>query len=212
MKKEKSESAKVRAADLQKELEDKREEAGKLEIAWKSQKELVENINKIQEKIGSLKQLELSEKQNLFVEKLSASYEQYGLYSDSVGQLSTKLSDFLNWYAHFLQMSNYLGEIDKNEGLIVTYAQAKDFAKIKAIVTDSQSKISLAKQELDEAEKIIPFPFVVKFKTMFDDYNSYVSSLSSLADSVEKNDADKVIENVNKATEYFLHSISKYKD
>lgn len=159
--------------------------------------------DEIQAKIGSLKQLELSEKQSLFVEKLSKSYEQYGLYSDSVGQLSSKMSDFFNWYSHFLQMSNYLTVIDKNEGLMGTYAQAKDFAKIKAFVVDSKSKIVLAKQELDEAEKIISFPFVIKFKAMFSQYNDYVSSLSALADSVEKNDADKAIEDYNTATGYY---------
>ena len=159
--------------------------------------------DEIQAKIDFLKKLKLSEKQNLFVEKLSKSYKQYGLYSDSVGQLSSKMSDFFNWYSHFLQMSNYLTEIDKNEVLMGTYAQAKDFAKIKALVVDSKSKIVLAKQELDEAEKIISFPFVIKFKAVFSQYNDYVGSLSSLADSVEKSNADKAIEDYNTATGYY---------
>ena len=159
--------------------------------------------DEIQVKISSLKQLELSEKQSLFVEKLSKSYGQYGLYSDSVGQLSSKMGDFLNWYSHFLQMSNYLTEIDKNEGMISTYAQSQDWTKVKAIVVESKSKIKLAKQELDEAEKIISFPFVIKFKAMFSHYNGYVSSLSSLANNIEKKDVNKALEDVNTATRYY---------
>ncbi len=63
-KEEKSESAKVRAADLQKELEDKKEAAKKLEIAWKTQKDLVESINKLQEKIDQAKvRLEAAERE-----------------------------------------------------------------------------------------------------------------------------------------------------
>ncbi len=159
--------------------------------------------DEIQAKISSLKQLELSEKESLFVETLSKAYEQYGLYSDSVGQLSSKMSDFLNWYSHFLQMSNYFSEIDKNEGMMNTYAQSKDWTKVKAIVVESKSKVELAKKELDEAEKIIPFPFVVKFKAVFVQYNDYVSSLSSLASNIEKNDATKALEDVNTATKHY---------
>ncbi len=158
--------------------------------------------DEIQVKISSLKQLELSEKQSLFVEKLSKSYEQYGLYSDSVKQLSSKMGDFLNWYSHFLQMSNYFTEIEQNEGMISTYAQSQDWTKVKAIVVESKSKVELAKKELDEAEKIISFPFVVKFKAMISQYNSYVSSLSSIANDIEKNDINKALEDVNTATQY----------
>lgn len=64
LKKEKSESAKTRAADLQKELEDKKELTSRLEASWKTQKNLVENINKIQEKIDQAKiKLELAERE-----------------------------------------------------------------------------------------------------------------------------------------------------
>lgn len=64
LKKEKSDTAKARAEDLQKELEDKRESARKLEIAWKTQKELVESLSKIQAKLDQAKvRLETAERE-----------------------------------------------------------------------------------------------------------------------------------------------------
>ncbi|MFZ2202744.1 MAG: Clp protease N-terminal domain-containing protein, partial [Microgenomates group bacterium] len=64
LKKEKSDTAKTRAEDLQKELEDKRESAQKLEVAWKTQKELVESLSKIQEKLDQAKiRLETAERE-----------------------------------------------------------------------------------------------------------------------------------------------------
>lgn len=77
LKKEKSDTATTRAADLQKELEDKKEEAKKLEIAWKTQKELVEAINKIQEKIDQAKiKLESAEREVKLEEAAEIKYGQ----------------------------------------------------------------------------------------------------------------------------------------
>lgn len=87
LKKEKSDAAKTRAEDLQKELEDKRESAQKLDAAWKTQKELVEGMSKIQEKVDQAKiRLETAERE---VKLEEAAEIKYG----ELPKLSKELSD-----------------------------------------------------------------------------------------------------------------------
>lgn len=87
LKKETSDTAKSRAADLQKELEDKKEQANRLEIAWKTQKNLVESINKAQEKIDQAKvKLENAEREVKLEEAAEIKYGQ-------LPKLTTELAD-----------------------------------------------------------------------------------------------------------------------
>ena len=55
LKKESSDSAKARREILQSELEEKKELAGKIEVAWKKQKQIIESIQKIQTEIDKNK-------------------------------------------------------------------------------------------------------------------------------------------------------------
>ncbi len=92
LKKEKSETARARAADLQKELEDKRELSQKLEVTWKTQKELVEGISKIQEKIDSAKiRLENAERE---VKLEEAAEIKYGELPKLTQQLTQKQKEY----------------------------------------------------------------------------------------------------------------------
>ncbi len=64
LKKETSESAKAKVIQLSNELEEKKSQASVLEDAWKTQKKLVESINKIQEKLDTARvSLELAERE-----------------------------------------------------------------------------------------------------------------------------------------------------
>lgn len=64
LRKEKSESAKLRAKDLQKEVEDKKEQAKSLKAAWENQKALIESIKKVQENLDQAKiKLEQAERE-----------------------------------------------------------------------------------------------------------------------------------------------------
>jgi ATP-dependent Clp protease ATP-binding subunit ClpB len=64
LKKESSESAKERRVILEKEREDKKVQAGKIELAWKKQKGLIEEINLIQSDIDQKRiTLEMAEKE-----------------------------------------------------------------------------------------------------------------------------------------------------
>ncbi|EKD52807.1 MAG: hypothetical protein ACD_61C00233G0001 [uncultured bacterium] len=64
LKKESSESAKERRVILEKEREDKKVQAGKIELAWKKQKGLIEEINQIQSEIDQKRiKLEMAEKE-----------------------------------------------------------------------------------------------------------------------------------------------------
>jgi len=77
LKKEKSESNKQKMADLQKDLENKKETAKKLEIAWQEQKKIVETIGKIQEKIDEARaKLEIAEREVKLDEAAEIKYGQ----------------------------------------------------------------------------------------------------------------------------------------
>ncbi len=87
LKKEKSETAKLRATDLQKELEDKKEKAKSLTIAWEKQKRLVEGLSKIQEKLDQARiRLETAERE---VQLEKAAEIKYG----EIPKLTTELTD-----------------------------------------------------------------------------------------------------------------------
>jgi len=92
LRKEKSETAKSRAADLQKEVEDKKEQANRLEVAWKTQKELVESINKVQEKIDQAKvRLESAERE---VKLEEAAEIKYGELPKFTKELADKQKEY----------------------------------------------------------------------------------------------------------------------
>jgi len=77
LKKERSESAKQKQKDLQKDLENKRESARKLEATWREQKKLVEEISKTQEKIDQAKiKLESAEREVQLEEAAEIKYGQ----------------------------------------------------------------------------------------------------------------------------------------
>lgn len=64
LKKEKSDTAKNRSLDLQKDLEDKKETAKKLEATWQEQKGLIEDISNLQEKIDQARvKLDIAERE-----------------------------------------------------------------------------------------------------------------------------------------------------
>jgi len=92
LKKEKSDSAKTRAEDLQKEAEDKRESANRLEVAWKTQKDLVESINKVQEKIDRAKvRLEVAERE---VKLEEAAEIKYGELPKLIKEIADKQKEY----------------------------------------------------------------------------------------------------------------------
>ena len=92
LKKEKSETAKIRVADLQKELEDKKEEAGRKQVTWRSQKNIVESINKVQEKLDQAKvRLESAERE---VKLEEAAQIKYGDLPKLIQELSQKQKEY----------------------------------------------------------------------------------------------------------------------
>lgn len=92
LKKEKSETAKLRATDLQKELEDKREQANRFEAAWKTQKNIVESLNKVQERIDQAKiKLENAERE---VQLEEAAQIKYGDLPELTQELDRKQKEY----------------------------------------------------------------------------------------------------------------------
>ncbi|MBI1871882.1 AAA family ATPase, partial [Candidatus Collierbacteria bacterium] len=92
LKKEKSESAKARAAELTHELEDKKEKSKSLTLSWQNQKQLVEELNKIQEKLDQAKaRLDQAEREIRLEE---AAEVKYGEIPNLTRELNEKQADY----------------------------------------------------------------------------------------------------------------------
>lgn len=92
LKKESSESAKARKENLEKELSDKKVEAERIEKAWKHQKGIVEDIQKIQSEIDKAKtQLDSAEKE---VRLEEAAQLKYGTLPKLEEELAQKQKDW----------------------------------------------------------------------------------------------------------------------
>ena len=92
LKKESSESAKERRIILEKEREDKKVQAGKIELAWKKQKGLIEEINQIQSEIDQKRiKLEMAEKE---VRLEEAAELKYGTLPKLQEKLNEKQKDW----------------------------------------------------------------------------------------------------------------------
>lgn len=77
LKKEKSESAKARADELKKDLENLKEEERKMEAAWRKQKEMVEEVNRLQEELDKTKiKLEAAEREVRLEEAAEIKYSE----------------------------------------------------------------------------------------------------------------------------------------
>lgn len=114
LKKEKSESAKIRAADLNRELEDKKEKSKNLTLSWQNQKQLVEELNKIQEKLDQAKvRLDQAEREIRLEE---AAEIKYGELPNLIHELNDKQAEY--------------GKIKPEDRLLRLVVDEEDIAKV----------------------------------------------------------------------------------
>lgn len=141
LKKEKSEAAKLRAKDLQKELENRKEQAKGLKAAWENQKALIESIKKVQEKIDQAKiRLEQSERDVRLEEAAEIKYGE-------LPKLNQELADKQHDY----------DKIKPEDRLIQLEVAEEDIAKVVArwtgipitrLVSSESSKLIHLEEEL----------------------------------------------------------------
>jgi len=140
LKKENSDSAKARRQILEKDREDKKFQAGKVEIAWKQQKGIIEEINKIQFEIDQTKvKLDTAEKE---VRLEVAAELKYG----TLPKLQTKL----------VEKQKEWGSIKPEDRVLQLEVDTEDIAKVisrwagipvtRLLDTESSKLINLEKE------------------------------------------------------------------
>ena len=158
----------------------------------------------IQKEINKLKELDLSEEYNFFIEKLSESHNKHQSYSESIEKVVEQLDKLLQWVSHYVKLNSYIENIIKNEELIDSYFETENYNKIGEILSNTKEKITLAKNELSEADKIIKFSFSTKLSTSLNWYSKYADSLTKTVKYMEDKDFIKIKNSINEALSFVL--------
>jgi ATP-dependent Clp protease ATP-binding subunit ClpB len=135
LKKEKDEASQLRLARLEKELSDLQEKSAQLKAQWQSEKKVIEQSRKLQEKIETAKaDLEIAQRRG---ELAKASEIQYG-------RLPGLLAQFAEHNAH-------LGELQKSQQILKEEVTEEDIAE----VVSSWTGIPVSRLRESEREKLI---------------------------------------------------------
>lgn len=144
LKKESSDSAKSKVIDLNKELDDKKHQAEQLKSAWLIQKQLIEKIKKVQEKIDDSKvKLEISEREVKLEQAAEIKY----------GQLPKLLTELKNFQEDF-------EKIKPEDRLIQLEVTQEDIAKVVSrwtnipvsrLISSETSKLVRLEEELGKS-------------------------------------------------------------